>query len=196
MKFGHGAVTLGSEMAGGVTNLTVNKCIFAHTDRGLRIKTRRGRGEDAIIDGVLFENIKMERVLTPIVINMYYNCCDPDKHSEYVWSREKLPVDERTPYLGKFTFRNMECLDCEAAACYCDGLPEQPIKEITVENIKFTYAEDAQPFKCAMRDFLDPFCKVGMYFDNVGTLTVRNVTLEGVEGEELLASNIGTLIRE
>ncbi len=196
MQFGHGAVTLGSEMAGGVTNLTVNKCIFNATDRGLRIKTRRGRGEDAVIDGVLFENIKMERVLCPIVINMYYNCCDPDRNSEYVWSREKLPVDERTPFLGKFTFRNMECLNCEGAACYCDGLPEQPIKEITVENIRFTFADDAQPFKCAMRDYLDPFCKVGMYFDNVGTLTVRNVTLDGVEGEELIASNIGTLIRE
>lgn len=196
MQFGHGAVTLGSEMAGGVTNLTVNKCIFHATDRGLRIKTRRGRGKDAVIDGVLFENIKMQKVLTPIVINMYYNCCDPDKHSEYVWSREKLPVDERTPYLGKFTFRNMECIDCEAAACYCDGLPEQPIKEITVENIRFTYAEDAKPFKCAMRDFLDPFCKAGMYFDNVRTLHVRNVTLDGVEGEELIARNIGTLIRE
>ena len=41
MENGHGAVTLGSEMAGGVVNLTVEDCIFRHTDRGLRIKTRR-----------------------------------------------------------------------------------------------------------------------------------------------------------
>ena len=109
MEFGHGAVTLGSEMAGGVTNLTVNRCVFYKTDRGLRIKTRRGRGKDAVIDGVVFENIKMEGVLTPIVINMWYNCCDPDKNSEYVWSRKHLPIDERTPYLGKFTFRNIFC---------------------------------------------------------------------------------------
>ncbi|MCH5201473.1 MAG: glycoside hydrolase family 28 protein, partial [Oscillospiraceae bacterium] len=98
MQFGHGAITLGSEMAGGVKNLTVNRCIFNHTDRGLRIKTRRGRGKDAIIDGVLFENIKMDGVLTPIVINMWYNCCDPDRYSEYNTTREKLPVDDRTPY--------------------------------------------------------------------------------------------------
>lgn len=196
MEFGHGAVTLGSEMAGGVTNLTVNRCVFRKTERGLRIKTRRGRGKDAIIDGVLFENIEMEGVITPIVINMWYNCCDPDRHSEYVWSREKLPVDDRTPYLGKFTFRNMECRDCEAAACYCDGLPEQPIGEIVIENINFTYSENARPFKCASRDFLEDFCRAGMYFDNVENLVIRNVTVDGADGEELLAHNIGKLVRE
>lgn len=196
MEFGHGAVTLGSEMAGGVTNLTVNRCVFRQTDRGLRIKTRRGRGKDAVIDGVLFENIKMEGVLTPIVINMWYNCCDPDRNSEYVWSRKHLPIDDRTPYLGKFTFKNMICLDCEAAACYCDGLPEMPIKEIKVENIKFTFSENAKPSRPAMREFMEEFCRVGMYFDNVGKLTVKNVTLEGVIGDELIAKNIGKLIKK
>ena len=66
MMHGHGAVTLGSETAGGVRDLTVERCIFRETDRGLRIKTRRGRGKDAVIDGVLFENIRMDGVLTPI----------------------------------------------------------------------------------------------------------------------------------
>ena len=196
MQFGHGAVTLGSEMAGGVTNLTVNRCIFKQTDRGLRIKTRRGRGKDAIIDGVVFENIKMEGVLTPIVINMWYNCCDPDRNSEYVWSRKHLPIDDRTPYLGKFTFRNMDCLDCEAAACYCDGLPEMPIGEITVENIKFTYSENAKPSRPAMREFMEEFCRVGMYFDNVKKLTVRNVSVEGAVGDDLIADHIGELVKE
>lgn len=196
MEYGHGAVTLGSEMAGGVTNLTVNRCVFRQTDRGLRIKTRRGRGKDAVIDGVLFENIKMEGVLTPIVINMWYNCCDPDCHSEYVWSRESLPIDDRTPRLGKFTFRNMECLNCEAAACYCDGLPERPIEEIRLENIEFTYSENAKPSKPAMREFMDDFCKKGMYFDNVDLLYIKNVSLDGVVGDELIAGNIGNLVRK
>ncbi len=196
MQFGHGAVTLGSEMAGGVTNLTVNRCVFIKTDRGLRIKTRRGRGKDAVIDGVVFENIKMDGVITPIVINMYYNCCDPDRNSEYVWSREKLPVDDRTPYLGSFTFRNMECLNCEAAACYCDGLPEMPIKEITLENISFTYSENAKPAKPAMREFMEEMLKAGMYFDNVGKLTISSVDVDGCVGDDLIAKNIGTLNRK
>ena len=196
MQFGHGAVTLGSEMAGGVTNLTVNRCVFRQTDRGLRIKTRRGRGKDAVIDGVLFENIKMEGVITPIVINMWYNCCDPDRNSEYVWSREHLPIDERTPYLGEFTFRNMECLDCEAAACYCDGLPERPIGSITVEDVKFTYSECAKPARPAMREFMEECLRMGMYFDNVESLTVRGVSIEGADGDSLIAKHVGALIEE
>ncbi len=195
MQFGHGAVTLGSEMAGGVKDLTVNRCIFAHTDRGLRIKTRRGRGKDAVIDGVLFENIKMDGVLTPIVINMWYNCCDPDRYSEYNTTREKLPVDDRTPYLGKFTFRDMECLNCHVAACYCDGLPEMPIDEITVENIRFTYDENAEPGFPSMKNNNEKLCRAGMYFDNVKRLTVKSVTVEGCEGDELIAKNCGEINR-
>lgn len=196
MQFGHGAITLGSEMAGGVKNLTVNRCIFNHTDRGLRIKTRRGRGKDAIIDGVLFENIKMDGVLTPIVINMWYNCCDPDRYSEYNTTREKLPVDDRTPYLGKFTFKDMVCENCQVAACYCDGLPEQPIEEITVENIKFTYDENAQEGVPAMRNNAEKMCRAGMYFDNVKKLTVKNIDIRGNVGEALIASHVDKLVNE
>lgn len=54
MENGHGAVTVGSEMAGGVKNLVVEECRFYDTDRGLRIKTRRGRGKDAVLDQIIF----------------------------------------------------------------------------------------------------------------------------------------------
>lgn len=191
MQNGHGAITLGSEMSCGITNLTVNRCVFDSTDRGLRIKSRRGRGKYAVIDGVLFENIKMNNVLTPIVINMYYFCCDPDRYCEYVWSRQKLPVDDGTPRLGKFCFRNMECLNCHVAAAHCDGLPEMPIGEITVENVRFTYSPEAKSGVPAMASFVKPMCRAGMYFNRVGVLNIKNVTFEGVEGQEIIAENIG-----
>lgn len=127
MQFGHGAIVLGSEMSGGVKNLKVERCYFDHTDRGLRIKTRRGRGNTAVIDGVEFNNIYMDNVLTPLVINMFY-FCDPDGKTEYVWSKEKLPVDDRTPYLGKFTFNNIKAINCEVCSGYFYGLPEMPIQ--------------------------------------------------------------------
>jgi polygalacturonase len=182
-------------MSGGVTNLTVNRCVFKQTDRGLRIKTRRGRGKYAIIDGVVFENIKMEGVITPIAINMWYNCCDPDRFSEYVWSREALPIDDRTPYLGEFTFRNMECTNCEAAACYCDGLPERPIKSITFENINFSFADDARPANPIMKNFVEPACKMGMYFDNIEALVIKNVSVTGAEGDDVIANHVGEIIK-
>lgn len=196
MQFGHGAITLGSEMAGGVKNLTVSHCVFNATDRGLRIKSRRGRGKDAIIDGVTFENIEMRNVLTPIVINSWYNCCDFDRFSEYVWSREKLPVDEKTPRLGKFVFRNMNCESCHVAAAYCDGLPERPIEQITLENVRFSYCDNAQSGKPAMRSFMEDMCKAGAYFDNVKKLVVKNVRFTGVEGKAITVKNVDTFVEE
>ena len=38
---GHGGLVIGSEMSGGVKNVTVTQCLMDHTDRGLRVKTRR-----------------------------------------------------------------------------------------------------------------------------------------------------------
>ena len=196
MQFGHGAVTLGSEMAGGVKNLMVDRCVFYATDRGLRIKTRRGRGKLAVIDGVTFENILMDHVMTPIVINMWYNCCDPDRYSEYNTTREKLPVDDRTPYLGEFCFKDMVCKNCHVAAVYCDGLPEQPIKKIHLSNIQFTYALDAQSGVPSMKNNSVKLCKSGLYFENVKQLIIKNVTLDGVVGQRIVANNVDDLTEE
>lgn len=196
MKFGHGAVTLGSEISGGVTNLTVERCVFLETERGLRIKTRRGRGESCTVDGVVFENIRMSGVGVPIVINMYYNCCDPDRYSEYVWSREKLPIDERTPSLGEFTFRNMICEKCQVAATFCDGLPERPIKSITVENISFDFDKNAMPGLPASQSFLKDTCRMGMYMKHIGTLKLKNVSIKGQIGKELITEDVSKIIRE
>ncbi len=193
---GHGAIVLGSEMSGGVKNLTVNRCIFENTDRGLRIKTRRGRGKYGVIDGVLFENIKMHGVLTPFVINMYY-FCDPDGHTEAVWSRDpSIPVDDGTPYLGKFTFRDIECTDVDHCAAYFDGLVEQPIKEITIQNVSFSYKPDAVGGHPAMLEFVREYCKEGIYVDNVETLVLKNVTFDGVVGEKIIRKNCANIIEE
>ena len=189
MQFGHGAVTLGSEIGAGVQNLSVTQCCFQGTDRGLRIKTRRGRGQDCVLNNILFENIRMDGVLTPVAINMWYNCCDPDRFSEYVWSREKLPVDERTPHLGKFTFRRLDCTDVQVAACYIDGLPEMPIDEVVFEDVRFRYAADAKPGKPIMKNFAREECKLGLYLDNVRRIRLKNVTVEGADGDRLIANH-------
>ena len=188
MEFGHGAVTLGSETSAGVRNLTVEKCLFRKTDRGLRIKTRRGRGKYCNISGVVFNDIRMEGVKTPVVINMWYNCCDPDRFSEYVWSRDKLKVDDRTPRLGTFLFRNLDCTDAEVAACYIDGLPEMPIKEVTFQNCSISFAEDANPGVPAMENFAEKRCRLGLYLENVRRIRVEDVTIKGADGESLIAS--------
>ncbi len=195
MNFGHGAVVLGSEMAGGIKDINVSNCIFNETDRGLRIKTRRGRGKDAIIDGITFENIRMNNVLTPLVINMFY-FCDPDGKTEYVWSKEKLPVDDRTPYLGEFNFKNITCTNVNVAAGAFYGLPEQPIKKITLENIDFKYNPNPQAGVPAMMTGLDPMKNCGLIFYNVGEVNIKNVTLDNNLENEIESTNVGCINRE
>ena len=189
MEYAHGAMVLGSEMSGGVKDLTVSQCLFSHTDRGLRIKTRRGRGKYAVIDGVEFSNIRMDNVMVPIVMNMYY-FCDPDGHEEIVWSKEMHPVDDTTPYLGKFTFRDMVCTDCEWAAAYAYGLPEQPIGEVNIENVHFTFKEDAETGRPAMMDYVEPECKRGLYFNRVRRVNLKNVTVTGQDGDRLITIDV------
>ncbi len=196
MQFGHGAVTLGSEIGAGVRNLSVSHCYFRGTDRGLRIKTRRGRGKNCRVDEVCFENIKMEGVLTPFAVNMWYSCCDPDRHSEYVWSREHLPIDDRTPYLGHFHFRDIDCTGAEVAACYIDGLPEAPVEEVVFENVRIDFAEDAKPGVPIMKNFAEPCCRLGLYFDNVRRIKLDSVKLTGVEKEAVVARHYDELITE
>lgn len=193
MRDGHGSITIGSEMAAGVINLTVKDCLFINTDRGLRIKTRRGRGEDAIIDDVLFENIKMDHVMTPFVINSFY-FCDPDGYTEYVRSKEKLPVDDRTPDIRKLAFRNITCDNCHVAGAFMYGLPERKIEKVEMKNISVNYAEKPMMGVPAMMEGITPSTKRGIYANNITTLEIDNVVVEGCEGEVLTAENIDKLI--
>ena len=194
MRDGHGSITIGSEMAGGVKNITVKDCLFLHTDRGLRIKTRRGRGRDAVIDGILFENIRMDHVMTPFVINCFYYC-DPDGHTEYVRTKEALPVDERTPEIRTLVFHRIEASNCHVAAAYLHGLPEQKIRRVIMEHIHITYAPEPKADVPAMMDGLEPCAKMGIFADNIEQLTLRDVTIEGQEGDAYLLGNIGRLER-
>ncbi len=192
MNFGHGSVVLGSEMSGGIKNINVTQCLFNQTDRGLRIKTRRGRGKDAIIDGITFENIEMDDVLTPLVINMYY-FCDPDGKTEYVWSKEALPVDDRTPYLGKFHFKDIVCKNVNVAAGAFYGLPEQKIDEIVIENVEFNYSENPKEGVPAMMTGLSPMKGKGLLFNYVNKAVVKNVSFNGLNDKEIECFEVNNL---
>jgi len=189
MAYGHGAIVLGSEMSGGIRDLDVSQCLFEHTDRGLRIKTRRGRGNSAIIDGIKFKNILMDNVLTPLVMNMFY-FCDIDGKTEYVYSKEKLPVDMRTPYLGRFSFEDIVCHNVHVAAGFFYGLPEQPIKSISLKNVSFDYQDTAEADVPAMMSYLDPMKKAGLIFRNVEEVHLENVTVSGAEGETVILEGV------
>lgn len=195
LERGHGAVVIGSDVSAGVRDVKATQCVFQGTDRGLRIKTRRGRGELSVVDRVSLENIRMDRVNTPFVIGMFYSC-DPDGHSEYVSSKEPVPVDEFTPRVGSLTCRNIVCERCSVAGMFFYGLPEMPIESVGFENIRISFAPDAQPGCPAMMDGIEPVKKLGLFARNVRKLRLSNVEITGYEGKKIDAEQIGELTQE
>ena len=195
MEDGHGAVTLGSEMAGGVVNLVVEDCVFRRTDRGLRIKTRRGRGKDAVLSNIIFRNLTLDHVMTPLVVNSFY-FCDPDGKTPYVQSREAYPVDDGTPSIKKMVFENMDCSNCHVAAAFFDGLPEQKIEEIVMRNLSFRYAEDPKSGVPAMSEGVPKCSRKGIFARNVARLILDNVSVEGQEGPAYELVGVDELVKK
>ncbi len=184
MESGHGAVTLGSEIAGGIRNMTVEKCIFSHTDRGLRIKTRRGRGKYCRLDEITFRDIKMDHVMTPFTANAFY-FCDPDGKTDYVQTRELVPVDDRTPELGRFLFENIEAKNCHVAAAWFEGLPESKIIEVIMKNVSISYADEPTAGVPIMSNGVDECSKRGIFVRNAKRLVFENVSIQGQVGDKL-----------
>ena len=191
MENGHGGMTCGSEMAGGVNKVYLHDCLMRNTDRGLRIKTRRGRGEQGVIDDIVFENVLMERVGTPYVVNALYYC-DPDGKTAYVQSREKQPVDERTPRIGRIAFRHVTATDVTCAG-YFLGLPERPIEWVEMENVTITCAPDAEPMVPAMACGVEKVIRKGVVAINVDKVVMKNVTITGQDGAKLECENVNTI---
>ncbi len=191
MREGHGGVVFGSELSGGIENVLVERCIFDGTDRGFRIKTRRGRGRIGKCDGVNFSNVVMKNVKVPFVINMYYNMGDENGHTEYVWSTKKLPVDNRTPEVGSFCFKNVMCTGVEYAAGAFYGLPESPIKRVELERVSFTYNTDCEAGFPDMREKNEAVKNIGLDFRFTEGVRLKDVTFCGVSGEKVLTECVG-----
>ncbi|MBR6499003.1 MAG: glycoside hydrolase family 28 protein [Clostridia bacterium] len=194
MLDGHGGVTVGSEMSGGVRRVRVHHCLMEGNDRGLRVKTRRGRGKWGVIDDIVFQDVKMRRVKAPMTVNAMY-FCDVDGKTPYVQSREKQPVDEGTPTIGSVVFERVEATDCQACCAYMLGLPENPAHELKLKDCVFTMDEHASPMSPIMSCGVDPCVKRGIYARFVDRVTLENVTMSGVEGEEIIAEDVGEVSR-
>ena len=136
---GHGGVVIGSETAAGISDVFVNDCLFLKTDRGIRIKTRRGRGGH--IDNLEFKDLTMEDNLCPLSINMFYRCGANGK--DQYFSQKTLPVEEDTPSIKNIRISGLRATGCRASAGFIVGLPESPIENISVNRCEFTTDEQS-----------------------------------------------------
>ena len=125
MVHGHGGVVLGSEMSGGIRRVSIAGCVFDGTDRGIRIKSRRGRGgavEDVSVTGVV-----MNDVLCPLVVNLMY-FCGKDGKLPIVSDPNAQPVTEKTPHVRRIRMADIVVTNAKSAAACLYGLPEAPLR--------------------------------------------------------------------
>ena len=192
---GHGGVTIGSEMAGGVKQVNAHHCYMKGNDRALRIKTRRDRGRDGIVDGIRFRDVRMDGVKMPLVVNSFY-FCDADGKSDRVQSREPQPADETTPEIGTVTFERVTAVGCKACAAYVMGLPEKPMKELALRDSTFSFDPEAEPMTPAMALHVETCCRRGIIAKYVDKLTIRNVRMDGFDGEPLETTDVREIVTD
>jgi len=137
---GHGGFVVGSEMSGGVRNISVSNCQFLGTDVGLRFKSRRGRG--GVVENIYIRDINMFNIATEsFLFDLYYG---GKSASESLEDGDVTPVDpkavavdETTPAFRNIYVKNLTSRNARRALLF-NGLPEMNITNINVENVTIT----------------------------------------------------------
>ena len=141
---GHGGFVVGSEMSGGVQDVKISHCRFLGTDVGLRFKSCRGRG--GVVENIWISDIEMTDIVAEgLLFDLHYGgksaveaAEDGDRPdlNEYV-------ADETTPAFRDIHIRDVKC-DGAGRAIYVNGLPEMPVRNISLENCRFRSTRGAE----------------------------------------------------
>lgn len=183
MLRGHGGVVIGSEMTGGVRGVVISDCVFDGTDRGIRLKTRRGRG--GVVEDVRVSNIVMRDVACPVVINPFY-FCGPDGKAPRVSDRTALAVDAGTPAIRRVHISNLSATGVTSCAGFLSGLPERPLTDIALDDVAIAFAEDPSPSVPAMADGVPEMAAAGFRIAFATQTRLSRVSLTGVVGGALV----------
>ncbi len=134
MRNGHGGVVIGSEMSGGVRKVRISNCTFSGTDRGIRLKSTRGRGgvvEDIVVKNIVMDNIRKEA----LIFNLKYSRMPKEEKSD------------RTPVFRDIKISNV-VVNGTVMPIEIVGLEESPITDIKLSNIIINDAKK----KCLFED--------------------------------------------
>jgi polygalacturonase len=182
VEAGHGGVVIGSEMSGDVRDVTVSNCTFTDTDRGIRIKTQRGRG--GVVEDLRFDSIVMRRVACPFTMNGYY-FMDIDS--------DPVPVDEGTPMVRNVSFSDITARDVESAG-FLAGLPERRFENISFADVEIdaTRSLDATDLDPAMADNYDQ--RHGFFCKSVDDVSFENVRIHTADAPAMAFEDTGSVL--
>ncbi len=136
---GHGGVTVGSEMSGGVKNLHVSNCTFMGTDVGLRFKSTRGRG--GVVENIYISDIFMTDIPSQAIsFDLYYggkSIAETLAEGGNTVSTKAVPVNEETPQFKNISIKNITIKGAQQAV-FLQGLPEMNLENIEISNLTVT----------------------------------------------------------
>ncbi|PBJ08275.1 glycoside hydrolase family 28 protein [Flavobacterium sp. ACN6] len=133
---GHGGVTVGSEMSGGVKNLHVSNCTFMGTDVGLRFKSTRGRG--GVVENIFISDIFMTDIPSQAIsFDLYYggkSIAETLAEGGNTVTTKLVPVNEETPQFKNISIKNITIKGAQQAV-FLQGLPEMNLENIEITNL-------------------------------------------------------------
>jgi polygalacturonase len=176
---GHGGFVVGSEMSGGVRNVSVSNCNFIGTDVGLRFKSNRGRG--GVVENIYINNISMFDIVTDsFLFDLYYGGKSASESledgDETITVADLKPVDETTPIFRNIYVKNIVSRNARRAMFF-NGLPEMNISNIHVENATISSL-------------------LGAELSESEDIILKNIHIEPKQGSALLLNNVKNLKAE
>ncbi|MDK2968999.1 MAG: hypothetical protein PWQ65_102 [Bacteroidota bacterium] len=189
---GHGGFVVGSEMSGGVRNISVSNCQFLGTDVGLRFKSRRGRG--GIVENIYISDIYMFNILTDsFLFDLFYGGRSASEALEEGYTGaddEKLyPVTEETPVFRNIFVKNLVSRNARRAMFF-NGLPEMNIENIRLENAFITarYGAELSEAKDIVFDNVTVIAEEGPFYilNNVKNFKGVNLYFDKNTTEEVM----------
>ncbi len=124
---GHG-MSIGSQTAGGVSDLTVRDCTFDGTNAGIRLKSDRDRG--GLVENLTYERLTIRNVKLPILIESYYPKLPKDLGKD-----PAQPIAALTPIWRHIRIEHVD-ISGSLTAGQIVGLPEMPVEDIILTDVR------------------------------------------------------------
>ena len=134
---GHG-MSIGSETAGGVRNVTVRNCTFENTENGIRIKSDTRRG--GIVENISCDNITMKNVNPAITFTTVYQRTSAGDAKQSGARTNSAASGGNIPIYRNIHISNLTAT-CPKAAGLILGLPESCVSNVVLENVTISAAK-------------------------------------------------------
>ena len=122
--YGHGGVSMGSEMSGGIRNVEIHGCIVeADNWAPIRFKSQPSRG--GIIENITYRNIKLHHTRKAFEFNMEWRMVPPVK-----------PPSDPLPVVRNVNIINVSGTVQSVGDMH--GLKDSPIQNVTFKNCKIS----------------------------------------------------------